>query len=171
MATDPMTVRKTPSRMLVERPDRRGHELGHGARGLALEARNAAEQEERDPVDGDAELPGDERVRELVEDHRDEEQNGRDDRGRDGGRRAPVGVPAGECGGEAPPHQERDEDPRRVDCDLDAEDAAEPQGTWAGHFTSSATLRGERRAGCEGWDGPAEAGRPSTLPDRVRGRW
>ena len=111
-----------------ERPCDRDSELRPGAREHPPELRHAAEEPERDPFDLHALAAGDERVPELVEEQRPEEEHGGHDRHREVG---PVAPPGGrvreDARGERPDDQREDDEPAPVDADLDPRDAAEPE--------------------------------------------
>jgi hypothetical protein len=131
-----------------QRPDRRDQELVARAADLAAEARDAAEDEQRDAADAQTARLGDQRVAELVGEHRGVQQQRRDrtEEQRQSEplpRREETEVPASQ-----PPGDEREgEQPRRVDAHFDAEEAP------------------ERKRCLTHGDAPAGA-RPSLLPAR-----
>ncbi len=108
-------------------PDERHEEFRRGGGRLALEVGDPSEQEQRDPVHGQPAGARDDAVTELVGENRGEEEERRDEGGDESERGAPVGVHGREPGHEAPRDEHEDEEPARVDLDVDPEDPADDE--------------------------------------------
>jgi hypothetical protein len=109
-----------------ERPRYRDPELGAGARKAGLELRHAAEEPEVDPLDLDPFSSRLQRVTELVQQERDEEQKRGHDRQRDVLAVGKAGVLGRKHGDRERPDDEREHDqPAPVHPDPDAGDPAQ----------------------------------------------
>ncbi len=102
-----------------------GHqELRPGVRRLAAELGDAAEDEEGDAADRHVEAPGDQRMRQFVQDQRCEEEDRADKRHGPVGRRRLAFQDRGKDGlGERPDDDRHEDQPGRVHVDVEAEKA------------------------------------------------
>jgi hypothetical protein len=115
-----------PDRERDERAGDRDPELRPRAREHALEARDPAEEPEGDSVDLDALAPSLERVPQLVQQERGEEERRRDDGHGEVRRVGEAGVLVREDGvGERPGDEHEDDEPAPVDPDPDPRDPAD----------------------------------------------